>query len=1687
MDCKLPEIPETYKLLEKIGAGSAGTVYSAKNLETDEINAIKVFNVQEKSGGDAIESEFHLLNNIRHPNILAVLDFGMTSCMHPFWVMPLVEIVEYSDFERLLTRKKVIEYLKQVLHTLDFLHNSKIIHGDLKPDNILIQKNKRNSKPECEFTVKLTDFGMAFLSSAGRGETRGGSFPYMAPECLTRGWIDPRSDLFSLGVTLAELLLGHLPFASMDEYKKLFYQNARITSRKYPDKFMDIGRIADKLMSPDPDKRYLSAMDVLRVLTSSDDHNDKNIPISRGYITGSRFVGRTGVISALNKNFDKLCNDAGKGLSIVLKGVSGTGFTRLLREWDIQCRLKDIECRYYKAGKKKSFEDIRSCFNLKALSAKSDAIENTVRTSESWRKIQGPCIVMVDDAYKADSESRKIFYNLLVNPPEKLLFVCVWLDESEEFNSKVTTIELNDLDTENLGSMICSRFVPVLPESLAEFILNYSGKNTAVINRTIDTFFHLNIISFEKNSWTQKQIPELAGAAETNNIDPEELQLKTLSHQIRVFVMELAFLGRQIDINLISFVLDLSEKVIKDKLQKLRREKIVSVSEGGFELVSPGFGFLAHKLLSDDRQLELHRKIADYLIKTEGNQVEIGQHLLAAGELETGVKNLYFGAVKMLRNGNIDVALGLLDNLSKTIEKCENKDVTASFKWLTALETGNGLLRKGDVKGALNFYKGALDSTDDPGQRSSVMGNLAMARLRDGDHEVALSILKEAVELAGMAKKPAQQGILSAQLGNLYFQRDRLQEAEKVYQSTLPQLEAIGNKRVAGAVWNNLGSVKEMLGDIQGAFNAYTKALPLKIKERDRLGEAILRHNIGHILLERGRIRAAIIQLEAAVSTLKKQGEASHLIQFLGNLALAELYRGNFREAAARLEQADPELREIEDHDLSCWLISIRGKLLTECGNPEAALQLLKPWKDSVFSAKTAGREQVFFISRYKMAAIKSGQISEILPISSPVNSYSYQDPLLICEELLVKGVLAIRTREFKTGEEVYRKVVTIADRHNLFLKKCQALAGIAESLIFQRKPQAALEQLTQEMFEQLKKSGALPIYAKWTALAAVAYDRSGERTASLHADSQAGEIISILSKKLPPETDPDKFRSIFVESYELPDNVRQESIQETDMEDRKKLTLLLEISKGLNQETDLDALMKRIVDHSIELTGADRGFLYLKAVGDCEAILVTRNIDKENIFGSKAQISTSVLDDVMRTNRSVILNDSFKDEHFAQRQSILVHNLRTIMCAPVSEIYAETAGKQSSLAAGVLYVDGTATGPRFSSLDREVFEALASHAGVGLANLQQKRKLTLENQTLKKQVRSYFGFDQLIGTSPAMGKLKSILGKVAPSSASVLVYGESGTGKELVARTLHFNSPRENEAFLSINCAALAESVLESELFGVESGIATGVKRRSGLFMQADKGTLFLDEIGDMPLNMQAKILRVLQEKRVRPIGANKSIDIDVRIICATNKNLWEETKAGRFRKDLLFRLDVISLHLPPLRERVEDIPMLASFFLQKHSREMGVPAPGITIAAYRNLARYAWPGNVRELENQIHRALVLNEIGKDIEPEDFSPRILDENPFPVDMTNENTGGRVDLTERLSSEKFEKEPLISLNLKASVMQMEKNLILEALKKTDGNKTEAARLLGLSREGLRLKIKRLKLTSWNSCGNNDQV
>src|SRR5499426_3624240 len=432
-----------------------------------------------------------------------------------------------------------------------------------------------------------------------------------------------------------------------------------------------------------------------------------------------------------------------------------------------------------------------------------------------------------------------------------------------------------------------------------------------------------------------------------------------------------------------------------------------------------------------------------------------------------------------------------------------------------------------------------------------------------------------------------------------------------------------------------------------------------------------------------------------------------------------------------------------------------------------------------------------------------------------------------------------------------------------------------------------------------------------------------------------------------------------------------------------EKLFPVLKICQKMNSERDLAALLDLIAREATKLIEADRASLFLldRERGELWSKIALGS--KEIRFDANLGIAGAVA----LTGQTINVEDAHHDPRFYKAIDLRTgYSTGSLLAVPLRSHEGEIIGTFEVL--------NKKTGA-FNQEDEEILKALAAQAAIAIetAQLMEEMKrhrdqLQEENAQLWKEVEGRFSTQSIIGTSERIHAVLRLIDQISNSSVGVLITGESGTGKELAAKAIHYKSPRARKPFVALNCAALPESLVESELFGIERGVATGVERRPGKFEEAHGGTLFLDEIGDLSSSGQAKILRALQERVVERVGGRRPIAVDVRIVAATNKRLEAEVERGAFRADLFYRLNVIRIETAPLRDIPSDVPVLASHFLARFCRELRRPAKTLGADALRRLARYPWPGNVRELENEMKRLAVLAP-GRVVEESDLSGNV--------------------------------------------------------------------------------------------------
>jgi Nif-specific regulatory protein len=500
-----------------------------------------------------------------------------------------------------------------------------------------------------------------------------------------------------------------------------------------------------------------------------------------------------------------------------------------------------------------------------------------------------------------------------------------------------------------------------------------------------------------------------------------------------------------------------------------------------------------------------------------------------------------------------------------------------------------------------------------------------------------------------------------------------------------------------------------------------------------------------------------------------------------------------------------------------------------------------------------------------------------------------------------------------------------------------------------------------------------------------------------------------------------------------------------------ERLPAILHLCQRLNAERDLPALLDLLAREATRLLGAERASIFLLDRERME--LETRvALGSEPIRFDARQGAAGA---AALRGETVNIRDTRRDPRFYSGvDATLGYRTRNLLAVPLANHEGEIVGAFEVL---------NRRRGAFDPEDEELLRALAAQAAVAIETAQlvselqaHRDRLLSENVQLRKEVRGRFSPGSILGTSPRIQRVVQMIERIRDASVDVLITGESGTGKELVARAIHYSSPRAAAPFVALNCAALPENLVESELFGIERGVATGVDRRPGKFEEADGGTLFLDEIGDLSAAAQAKILRVLQERVVERVGGRKPIPVDVRVVAATNKRLEAEVERGAFRADLFYRLNVVRIETPSLREIPGDVPMLASHFLARSCRELGRPAKTLGAEALRRIEAHAWPGNVRELENEMKRLAVLAP-GRVVEAADLS---------------EGVGAGPGGARPAAPPRNEAPAAPALQLPEAIEALERRMLESALAATGGNQLRAARALGISRQGLIQKLKR---------------
>ncbi len=1634
-----------YELLACVGAGASSEVWTAHRPGQERV-ALKILTSTTPQGVAGMLAELSILSRVQHPNVVKILDFGRIDDgpqagrvylvsdelpgSSPGSVFCVPATAGDDDPSRL---RFWLQLARELLDALTYLHARCIRHGDLSPDNIRFGADGR---------AVLVDFGLAQISGPGavsQPDPRfgvSGTLGFVAPEALFDG-PSFSSELFSLGACLYAAWTGQAPFGTgFDSISRIERQDLSPLKPDLPNPFRDW---LLRLLALSPQGRPASAAEayreflILRAGPAASAELDLLPPAPTGDPVAGLFVGRKAEVARLVDELARLQGGQATRLTLAIVGPPGSGRRTLIHRALSLARTAAIVTRVPAFTLLHQREPIGS----------AAAAANLV---DSWeaQADDNPLCVLVDPGPDA-----ALLVRLVAQVPLSGRLLVLW-SASLQDDVGADAIVLPPLGRHEIERLAAAALSQAdAPSRAVDTILRLSGGHAAIVAVLV------------------RQLVETARAGDPTSFTPA-IQSSELGT-----VLAAACLALPPDLGLVlaslvllsadnrSVPLDDVARFASQDAHDVRRSLLILQSKGWAIPCDPGTWTTAssvHReaalaaLLRSPLYADLIAKAFDQIPPSDGRHA-----LLLLADLRPVSPGLWASAARLSftegrcavaidcwmrgfqadersvpENDRLDLVEGLTTfgrlEEARLVMRAESADPKRPDD--AALERRAWILgRLGQLPIARDELEQALSKRGAPAKdRPLVRARLSRVLVSLGDFQTALTYARPLLGEGGRAAVLARE---SAILACAYS--GRIDEAETFLAAGV----GAGSPGKDAALRGLLAQLK---GEITVAAEAFSVAVSAFERAGERPATATARFNLGCALADAGRYADAVRTLERAITELGRVGTPQEQFVATFDLGLLMLRLGDLAAARRMLDRLSL-IAPGSSGSSAGHILCLQADLAHREGQSSAALTLYQQ-AEAAFGA--AGADMLRGLTCLSRAEILASQGRHL-------------DASVLVTETITPPV---------PSGDGWTDAVDLT-RARLLLSEDAASQDPAQ-VVTQAKALTALS-------SRSLSRGALPLGWRAATLAAGLWDRAHDPQAATSTD-----VATKLLSRIKDQSDPRHFEGFSrdPDARYLPQPVGQttEGVAQLAVRAERaesRLRRLVRINKRLNSELRLPRVLETIIDTVIELCDAERGFLLLKDEQGDLTVKIARNIDAQSLDRPEFELSRSIARQVAAGGVPIVTVDANIDDRFRAALSVSDLHLRSVLAAPLA-----VKGR----VVGVIYVDHRLRRGAFSDDDVALVLDFAEQGALAIENARilselrrRERQIEALNSRLQTELAARtselsdlreeaklgrasasvrYDYQRIIGKTPRMVELFQLLDRVTDTALPVVLQGESGTGKELVARAIHVNGPRRDRPFVSENCAAIPESLLESTLFGYTRGAFTGAERDTrGLFSIADGGTLFLDEVGEMSLGMQAKILRVLQEGELRRVGSERGEKVDVRIITATNRDLQQLVSQKKFRQDLYYRLAVVRVELPPLRERKEDIPLLVEHFSRRQAEIAKKPVPMVDPAAMAKLMAHRWVGNVRELENEITRATAF--AGDRITVADLSPELA----ASFDDALETVAGQ------------------DLRIKPRVQRLERALVREALGQHEGNQTRAAEALGLSRFGLQKKLQRYKMVS----------
>jgi Nif-specific regulatory protein len=1562
--------------------------------------------------GESLAREFATLAALRHPNLVEVYDLSLsTETGLPCFSLEHVEGADIVTAGRRHGAALVLDLAIEALRALSFLHDFGLLHRDLKPGNLLVRDTPRLG---CRLVV--LDFGLSDRNDPEREAGAGavGTLSYMAPELLEGAAASRRTDLYALGAVLYEAVHGRPPFTVKSQDIGAFLRSVREGKRMrpplpdgYPQGFAGW---LDELLSPDPTLRPPDANEALGRLNAAlgTDHPFETAVTRAARLASGEPPGRRAEIEAV---WSALELSGSSPRLVWLAGAAGSGKSRLLRWLASDAVRQGLEVFSPPSG---------------AASEKGGFDVASLRE----RAKRGSTLVILDELEAASSELADFVDRVAREGKEAPLRVVAAVRPNEIRDPRIKSlvrdtgivptlarVDLEPLSFEAVRAVAERAAGSVaVSEARTGWLLETSeGDAQTLENLLVEGIWEMGARA------RRTFVPRTSRAARLDLLSPDGT----------AWLEALSVLGADSSERSIAAVAQLDDAAAYEASRDVEASGLARRSADRWSPESRSLSDEVRKRIAPDRLRDLSNLAARALADFDGDAADpwrLAQLNAGAGESERAME-LAIEAADRAHARNDPTAVS--DRLAFAIALMSRRDPR---RGPLRARQGEALLSAGANAAAARAFAGALLSAKDEPTRVHLLLRRAFA--------LALAMQSQQSRLT------ADRALELARKGGF-----RNEEAEA--------------KRIVGFGLTRIGSEREALKWLEDAVERFGEKSEPRARAEALRDLGLCQSNL--------RIPEAVEALGASAELWRSIGEDAEELRSLLGLARDLMRHGNLDQARDLLENISTRARTAKNQRMLQFALSLLSSIASHQTRLDVALATAAEAADGALYLGNVGAV-VSSRNNHAAALIACGQPTEAAALlratlskfslstepegvdysrmilaSSLLKTHDPNDPH--ARQLIETAIQNGRERKswrqllFALAIEMERRatpgcsdpIESIRAEYDALLEtsglesdaEIVVRAELATSAVLSRRGEA------ERAYDAALKASQRARDSDLIAYAALSQVRLSEALNPLGRSEEAREAIALgkelLDRCADRIKDPD-VRRMFLERPEfkpLSDSRRPGS-------DESRLGALYEIIHTVNSGTEPETVLASILDLALQVLQAERGMILLRdSESDEFTVRLARNLDKETV-ANLDEFSRGIVAKAGK-GEPVLAIDAGNDARFDQFASIGLYGIRSLLCVPL---------RSRSKIIGTVYLDSRREGRLFTEADLKFLGAFADHAALALQNVQARARLLEENRRLQLMAEKRVQFENIVGRSPAMQKVFDLIPRVAASEQPVLIQGESGTGKELVARAIHLHGPRKLKIFLSENCAALAETLLESELFGHVRGAFTGAEKdHPGLFEQASGGTLFLDEIGDMSAAMQARLLRVLQEGEVRRVGGERSIKVDVRVLAATHRDLQAEVQAGRFREDLMYRLQVLFIHLPPLRERPGDIPLLVHHILDRISRERGRPAPVVDPEVMTILERYSWPGNVRQLENALHRLVIYSR-------DDVVSR---------EAIEADSGLRQMLLGP------EREPLFSLE------RTEKAQIQRALEACKGNREKAAKLLGISRATIYRKIREYKL------------